>query len=102
MLKKKDIPQTKHNKPQDFICCCKPNALVIRSNGNLAKCTVAFNHEKNQVGYLGENGSIIIDKKSSLGGLEGFNKGGVHLACPAKNLNVKHDTNQNIDIKEVV
>lgn len=39
----------------------KPNALVIRSDGTLAKCTVAFDLGTNKVGSLNPDGTVSID-----------------------------------------
>ena len=40
-----------------YLCyAAEPNSLVIRSNGQLARCTVAFNDPRNQIGYLQSDG----------------------------------------------
>lgn len=38
------------------------NSLVVRSTGRLAKCTVALNHDFNDVGELREDGEIVVDQ----------------------------------------
>ncbi len=38
---------------EPYICyAAKPNSLLIRSNGRIGKCTVAFNDERNDLGYI--------------------------------------------------
>lgn len=49
---------------RDESCICyaaKPNSLVIRSDGSLAKCTVAFDLDKNKVGRLNADGTLTFD-----------------------------------------
>jgi uncharacterized protein len=47
-----------------YICyAAKPNSLLIRSNGRIGKCTVAFDDERNDLGKLQPDGSINIDNK---------------------------------------
>ncbi|POZ63076.1 radical SAM protein [Chromobacterium alticapitis] len=50
-----------HGDDEQYICyASKPNSLVIRANGNIAKCTVALYDEKNTVGRLNEDGTVQI------------------------------------------
>ncbi len=50
-------------KKKPYICyASKPNNLVIRANGRIAKCTVAFNDERNDIGKINEKGNIEIDQ----------------------------------------
>jgi uncharacterized protein len=47
---------------QPYVCyAAKPNSLLIRSNGRIGKCTVAFDDERNDIGYLDANGKIVIN-----------------------------------------
>jgi uncharacterized protein len=39
----------------------QPNSFVVRADGRLAKCTVAFDAESNHVGDLGANGEMSLD-----------------------------------------
>lgn len=39
-----------------------PNSMVFRSDGRIEKCTVCLNHPQNQVGYIDEDGHVIIDE----------------------------------------
>ncbi len=44
-----------------YICyAAKANSLLIRSNGRIGKCTVHFDDERNDIGYLSEAGKIVI------------------------------------------
>jgi uncharacterized protein len=44
-----------------YICyASKPNSLAIRANGRIAKCTVALNDERNDIGYIKEDGKLCI------------------------------------------
>ncbi len=51
------------DKPEaPYICyAAKPNNLVIRASGNIAKCTVVFNDERNNLGKIHPDGRIEID-----------------------------------------
>ena len=61
----------------------KPNSLVIRSNGKLAKCTVAMNSDKNNVGTLLPNGKLQFKKEVLDRWFEGFRTlEAVDLSCP--------------------
>jgi uncharacterized protein len=45
-----------------YICYAgKPNSLLIRSNGRIGKCTVAFDDDRNDIGYLDGDGKIVIN-----------------------------------------
>lgn len=63
----------------------RPNAWVIRANGDLAKCTVALESEKNRVGYLRPDGTLELYQEK----LQPWFKGLRDLtpdiiACPAQ------------------
>ena len=61
------------------------NSLVVRSNGDLAKCTVAFHHPRNRVGVLLPDGGVRLDTEKMLGWLRGvFNEDDASLTCPMK------------------
>ena len=61
--------------------------LMIRANGRIGKCTVAFNDDRNDLGYINENGEVLINDKLKLWikGLESMDVS--TLACPASKLN---------------
>lgn len=49
--------------PEGSVCyASKRNSFVIGSDGIVYKCTVAFNDERNQVGYLTREGKMYIDR----------------------------------------
>lgn len=49
-----------HGEP--YVCyASKANSILIRSNGRIGKCTVAFNDSRNDIGELAADGSIKID-----------------------------------------
>jgi uncharacterized protein len=68
------------------ICyAARANAFVIRSDGRVAKCTVAFEDDRNTVGRLAENGDLVIDQARHLPWLEGLISGDPNaLSCPAR------------------
>lgn len=51
-------------KPHGAACYAgKPQSIVIGSDGQLYKCTVAFEDERNQIGKLAGDGTLLIDEK---------------------------------------
>lgn len=47
-----------------YICyAAKPNSLLIRSNGRIGKCTVAFDDDRNDLGYLDDDGKVVINQE---------------------------------------
>lgn len=71
-----------------YVCyAAKPNAWVIRSNGRLSKCTVAFEDERNHVGWLRADGTLdVTDEKLRiwLRGWESADRMTLH--CPLEEL----------------
>jgi len=67
------------------ICyAARANAFVIRSDGRVAKCTVAFEDDRNTVGRLSEQGDLVIDHARHLPWLQGLISGDPRtLSCPA-------------------
>jgi uncharacterized protein len=67
------------------ICyAARSNAFVIRSDGRVAKCTVAFEDDRNTVGKLSANGDLVIDHARHLPWLDGLISGDpLALSCPA-------------------
>jgi uncharacterized protein len=48
--------------PSGSVCyAAKPHSLVVGSDGQLYKCTVAFDEEVNKVGKIHEDGSLDLD-----------------------------------------
>lgn len=73
-----------------YICyASKPNSLVVRADGTIAKCTVALSSAKNKIGKIHQDGSLEIDNDQLhlwIRGLTSLNLN--ELACPAMGLNV--------------
>lgn len=71
-----------------FVCyAAKPNSFLIRANGDLAKCTVALYDSRNKIGYLDDEGHVIVDSDKLNPWLRGVSTlDSASLACPLKNL----------------
>jgi uncharacterized protein len=69
-----------------YVCyAARGNSFVIRSNGEVAKCTVALSHPENRVGLLHEDGHLELDGSKMFGWIRGvFSKKPEELACPMK------------------
>jgi uncharacterized protein len=81
-------PSLTVNEPSsDEICyAAKANSFIIRANGNVGKCTVAIEEDRNNVGKLLEDGRVVIsvDKlKPWMRGLTTLDSS--VLSCPAAN-----------------
>lgn len=68
-----------------YICyAAQPNSILIRADGRLGKCTVAFDDPKNTVGVIREDGSVFIDGENMNYWLRGNISGReTELGCPA-------------------
>ncbi|MDC8757482.1 radical SAM protein [Janthinobacterium fluminis] len=79
---------TKNQVPQVRACyAALPNSFVIRADGSLAKCTVAFNDPRNRIGQLNDDGTLSIEKESMhsfMRGLKSMQPS--DLACPIKEM----------------
>jgi uncharacterized protein len=63
----------------------RANAFVIRADGAVSKCTVAFDDDRNVVGRLTKDGELIIDHELHTPWLRGLVSGDASaLACPAR------------------
>jgi uncharacterized protein len=71
-------------KLQEGICyAAKANAWAIRANGNLARCTVALNNERNSIGRILENGELEMNETKLAPWLSGLAKADASaLSCP--------------------
>lgn len=69
---------------ETYICyASKPNSLVIRANGDIAKCTVALYDDGNRIGQLLTNGEIRIDQEKFRWWIRGFaSLKAEELTCP--------------------
>ena len=67
-----------------YICyAAKPNSVVFRSDGSIAKCTAALNAERNKVGRLKPDGTLALDtSKMSLWTKAVFSEDRATRQCP--------------------
>jgi len=72
------------NETIDVCYASRPNALVIRADGRIGKCTVALSSERNTIGSLLPDGLLQIDNEKHHTWINGwFNGDKNHLKCPA-------------------
>jgi len=73
---------------QPYICyAAKPNNLVVRANGTIAKCTVVFNDDRNQLGKINPDGTLTISAEKLnlwVRGMKTMEKDTLH--CPLHGL----------------
>jgi uncharacterized protein len=50
----------------------RPNSFVIRADGALAKCTVAFSDPRNRIGHINDDGSLFIENEKMRNFMRGF------------------------------
>jgi len=69
-----------------YVCyAARANSFVIRADGAVSKCTVAFDDDRNVVGRLTKEGELIIDHELHTPWLRGLVSGDASaLACPAR------------------
>ena len=61
------------------------NSFVIRSTGDIAKCTMALRHPNNKIGKLHSDGKATIDNELFQGWIRGLISGdSEELSCPMK------------------
>ncbi|WP_165759419.1 radical SAM protein [Mycobacterium decipiens] len=67
-----------------YVCyAAKPNAWVVRADGRLAKCTVGFEDERNNVGRILPDGSFEVRSDDVRPWLRGWSNGDMlSLHCP--------------------
>ncbi len=59
--------------PSSYVCyAAQPNSIVIRSNGEIGKCTVALYDQRNRVGVLLDDGTVKLDRDKLLPWLKGL------------------------------
>lgn len=74
---------------EGYICyAAKPNSLVVRGDGSIAKCTVLFDDPRNRVGTINADGTVELDAKTiNSVWMRGFSSmDPMELGCPAQNL----------------
>ncbi|MGK9233239.1 radical SAM protein [Inquilinus limosus] len=76
--------------PGDDLSICyaaRPNSFVIRADGRVSKCTVAFNSSNNQVGRLHPDGKMGLDVEKLLKWIRGYRDlDPASLRCPVEAL----------------
>ena len=71
-----------HSAEEQVCYAALPNALVIRADGKVSKCTVALESSKNLVGNITEAGELKLNENIN-GWLKGWYEGDVSaLKCP--------------------
>ncbi len=73
---------------ENYVCyASRPNSLVIRSNGDVGKCTVALYDERNKIGSLQSDGTLKLIPGRLAPWVRGIeNLDPATLACPLVNL----------------
>ncbi|MCY7875088.1 radical SAM protein [Bacillus spizizenii] len=71
-----------------YVCyAAKPNSLIIRSDGSIAKCTVALYEDFNKIGYIRSDGTLNINQKRLTPWFKGFENFDYHiLECPIRGI----------------
>jgi uncharacterized protein len=80
-------PPPPPQKPGVTLCyASRPNSLVVRADGRIQKCTVAFDKDYNTVGQLADDGSINLNPAAMRPWMRGFETlDAAELHCPATN-----------------
>jgi uncharacterized protein len=95
--KNNDIKEISATGDTPYICyAAKPRHLTIRADGRLAKCTVMFNDERNDVGRINADGSLDIDGEKFALWTDSFDNLDLsRISCPASSLKKsKYQSNQ--------
>lgn len=74
--------------PDDYVCyASRPNSLIIRSNGDVGKCTVALYDERNKIATLQSDGTLKLIQGRLAPWLRGIETADFDiLGCPLVNL----------------
>lgn len=76
-------PYGKNDRPFHPCYAAKPSSFVIRADGSLAKCTVAFNDPRNRIGHINDDGTLHIENEKMHAFMRGFEDGDQSaLHCP--------------------
>lgn len=73
---------------EPYICyAAKPNSILIRSNGRIGKCTVALSDDRNDLGYLKEDGTLHINNNKLTPWIRGLGSlSNSATGCPMVNM----------------
>jgi uncharacterized protein len=74
-----------------YICyASKPTSLLIRADGQVGKCTVALYDERNNLGRLNPDGTLLINQDKLRSWMRGFvGLSEPELACPLSAMNLE-------------
>ncbi len=71
------------NFPETICYASRPNSLLVRPDGRLAKCTISFQNDRHSIGRLLPDGSLEIDDARLAPWVRGFATGDAEtLKCP--------------------
>lgn len=71
----------------DVCYAARPNSFVIRADGTLAKCTVAFSDARNKLGKITADGTLSLDNSKMQRFMRGFQSMDEdELRCPIQNM----------------
>lgn len=78
-----------------YICyAASPNSIVIRPDGSIAKCTVAFTDDRNRVGKINDDGTLTMDHEKIKPWLRGLKDLDYNvMGCPFSELPRKIEQN---------
>lgn len=77
----------KNERPFSPCYAALSNSFVIRADGSLAKCTVAFSDPRNRIGHINDDGTLHIENDKMLQFMRGFQDGDEKaLYCPMKGM----------------
>lgn len=82
--KSKNISKKGH-----YICYAgKPNSLGIRANGNINKCTVALDDDRNNIGKINPDGTLTLNNEKFSTWIKGFTTlDSWQMGCPLSYMN---------------
>jgi uncharacterized protein len=72
------------DRPGPYVCyAARPDSLLVRSNGELGKCTVALSSPENRVGRINPDGTVEMDPAKMQLWMRGlWSRDERELACP--------------------
>jgi uncharacterized protein len=76
--------KTAHSTEQIPVCyAATSNSFVVRSNGDIVKCTIALNNDLNKVGRIDKEGHVHLDNYKAIRWLRGTLSGDLDfMKCP--------------------
>lgn len=82
------VPPELEVESESYVCyAARPNSLVIRANGDIGKCTVALNDERNKIGSIQQDGTLKLISGRLAPWVRGIKTlDSTELGCPLVNL----------------